>query len=52
MLVIQTFLFINYLLKKKKKKKNNVLENTAKKAKDWATQTPLKTGVNLGPSEG
>ena len=31
---------------------NNDLQNTTEKTKDWATRTPLKTGVNSGASEG
>ena len=30
----------------------NDLQNTTQKAKDWATQTPLKIGVNSGVPEG
>ena len=30
------------------KKINNDLENTTQKTKDWASQTPLKTGCELG----
>jgi len=33
--------------KKKDKRTNNDLQNTTQKTKDWATQTPLKLGVNL-----
>jgi hypothetical protein len=31
-----------------KKVTNNDLQNTTQKNKDWATQTPQKTGVNSG----
>ena len=33
------------------KRTNNDLQNTTHKTKDWATQTPLKTGVNSGAPE-
>ena len=38
--------------KEKDKRTNNGLQNTTHKATYWATQTPLKPGVNLGVPEG
>ena len=35
----------------KRKRTNNDLQNTTQKTKDWATQTPQKTGLNSGVSE-
>ena len=37
--------------KKKNKWTNNDLQNTTQKTKDWATRTPLKTGVTSGAPE-
>jgi len=38
----------NTMTKKKRDKgKNNDLQNIAQKTKDWATQTPLKSGGEL-----
>jgi hypothetical protein len=37
---------------KKQKQTNNGPHNTAPKTKEWATQTPLKTEVYSGYSEG
>jgi hypothetical protein len=36
----------------KDKKKNNDLHVSTQKAKYWATQTLLKTGVNSGATKG
>lgn len=37
---------------KKDKSTNNDLQNIAQKMKHWATQTSLKTGMNLCAQEG
>ena len=37
--------------KKKNKWTNNDLQNTTQKTIDWATRTPLKTGVTSGAPE-
>jgi hypothetical protein len=36
---------------KKNKGSNNDLQNITQEIKDWATQTPLKPGVNIGDLE-